>query len=52
MYNMGKYVPNTIKIWKKDGLFKTKSKQRFICNVLSMCPTHASEKNKTVFRPP
>jgi hypothetical protein len=22
MYNMGKYVPNTIKTWEKDGLFR------------------------------
>jgi hypothetical protein len=29
MYNMGKYVPNTIKIWKKDGVFKLTFKKNY-----------------------
>ncbi len=26
---MGKYVPNTIKIWKKDGVFKLTFKKNY-----------------------
>jgi hypothetical protein len=29
MYNMGKYVPNTIKIWERDGLSKLTFKTNY-----------------------
>jgi hypothetical protein len=36
-------------LWTSTNTLQTKPKQKFISSFLAMLPTHASEKNKTLF---